>query len=56
MNVPITNAHGAQRAVTILTGPAISGPTMRTDLDTKVHAAQACVLASAVHDRSLSLY
>jgi hypothetical protein len=22
MNVPITNAHGAQRAVTILTGPA----------------------------------
>jgi hypothetical protein len=38
------------------TGPALPGPTLRTDLDTKVHAAQARVLASAVHDHSLSLY
>jgi hypothetical protein len=51
--------HGISRTTSPVcydTGPALPGPTLRTDLDTKVHAAQARVLASAVHDHSLSLY
>jgi hypothetical protein len=32
-------------AVCYDSGPALPGPTLRTELDTKVHAAQARVLA-----------